>query len=123
MQEVNLLPWRQQNKIQHRKQKWLIAVLSVMTIVFLGLLIRNINLTPEKEFTPLIPEKSMSSSLHWVGYLQEGSKFLGFLQTTTGKMLSVEVGSFIGNARVIHIDESGVIFLQNQKKEWIGHAM
>jgi Tfp pilus assembly protein PilN len=123
MHNINLLPWREINRKNRKKQEWVLLVMSV--VLFLGfiLLVHHCFVKDRGEKSKILPHLSSRPHFKWIGYLRSENNYLAFLQDQKGNMFSVQVGSEVGGARVIQINESGVLLVRNQKQEWVSHVI
>src|SRR5688572_22849756 len=126
MHDINLMPWRETKRKNRRQLEWVFLMGSIFLCVVFVLFVHHFYVREEMpklknsaHFPKIIPHIHYK----WIGYLRSENNYLAFLQDPKGKMFSVEVGSELGGARVIRINESGVLLERNQKQEWIGHAI
>ena len=121
MKEINLLA-RCVVRRQNRKKSFFWFFMIVLFVIGLSYY------RPAKKIQPVLSspvhkENLSRPPLKWVGYLHDNSRMIGLIKLPKGVIQEVEIGSIIDvNQLVVSMDESGVVVINNGKKEKISDA-
>jgi Tfp pilus assembly protein PilN len=130
MLEINLLPWREQQRSRQRKQVWLSSGIALVLLALIASVPRHFTAARPPTNTAVtttainhatVDVQQKLDQIKFVGFVRQGVRVWGLLLLANGETREVRMGANIPgmDARIVSINQQRIIVSSLDKRNYV----